>query len=158
MRAIMVVKWRAQALDLAISLLAGLGTTEVDALFEFLIRPALKHADGFTERTTKDLLDLMFAVMHSCHFSAKRHRLYCLYFLIAHVSKDGYEKLKCEANKKTRNRSYEISVQIGHACVDQENSGTRRACTTFSTRWLAVSLAETPHMISAAVKGMTSLT
>lgn len=38
----------------------------------------------------------MFEVMHSCHFSAKRHRLDCLYFIIVHVSKDESEQMKRE--------------------------------------------------------------
>ncbi|GKC90606.1 ABC transporter C family member 2 isoform X1 [Tanacetum coccineum] len=32
----------------------------------------VKHADGFIARKLEDLLKLMFEVMHSCHFSAKR--------------------------------------------------------------------------------------
>lgn len=35
----------------------------------------------------KELLDLMVNVLPSCHFSAKRHRLDCLYFLVVYVSK-----------------------------------------------------------------------
>ncbi|GJR31562.1 RRP12-like protein [Tanacetum coccineum] len=63
-----------------------------------------------------------------------------------------------EANKKTRNRSYEIIVQIGHAVWDQETVAiTRRACISFQR--VAGGLAgETPHMISAAVKGIAGLT
>lgn len=30
-----------------------------------------------------------------------------------------------QANKKTRNRAYEIIVQIGHACVDEDNGGNK---------------------------------
>lgn len=30
-----------------------------------------------------------------------------------------------QANKKTRNRAYEILVQIGHACGDEEKGGNR---------------------------------
>ena len=30
-----------------------------------------------------------------------------------------------QANKKTRNRAYDILVQIGHACGDEEKGGNR---------------------------------
>ena len=30
-----------------------------------------------------------------------------------------------QANKKTRNRAYEIIVQIGHACVDEDKGGNK---------------------------------
>lgn len=30
-----------------------------------------------------------------------------------------------QANKKTRNRAYDVLVQIGHACGDEENGGKR---------------------------------
>lgn len=35
----------------------------------------------------EDLLPLMIEALPSCHFSAKRHRLDCLYFLVVYVSK-----------------------------------------------------------------------
>lgn len=38
------------------------------------------------------------------------------------------EKFQCiiQANKKTRNRAYEIIVQIGHACVDEDKGGNKQ--------------------------------
>ncbi|KAF6173965.1 hypothetical protein GIB67_039916 [Kingdonia uniflora] len=36
----------------------------------------------------------MIEVLPSCHFSAKHHRLDCLYFLIVYVSKDASEERK----------------------------------------------------------------
>nr|GEV58478.1 hypothetical protein [Tanacetum cinerariifolium] len=182
---------RAQLFDLAVSLLPGLGTKEVDLLFVAIV-PALKdaessiqkkaykvlstileHADGFIARKLEDLLKLMFEVMHSCHFSAKRHRLDCLYFLIVHVSKDESEQMKREivasflteivlglkeANKKTRNRAYEIIVQIGHACVDEDKGGNKENLYNFFNMVAGGLAGETPHMISAAVKGIARLT
>ncbi|GJV45364.1 RRP12-like protein [Tanacetum coccineum] len=182
---------RAQLFDLAVSLLPGLGTKEVDLLFVAII-PTLKdaesliqkkaykvlstileHADGFIARKLEDLLKLMFEVMHSCHFSAKRHRLDCLYFLIVHVSKDESEQMKREivasflteivlglkeANKKTRNRAYEIIVQIGHACVDEDKGGNKENLYNFFNMVAGGLAGETPHMISAAVKGIARLT
>ncbi|KAI3709731.1 hypothetical protein L2E82_39497 [Cichorium intybus] len=182
---------RVRLYDLAVSLLPGLGVKEVDLLF-VAIEPALKdaessiqkkaykvlstileHADGFIARKLEDLLKLMFEVMHSCHFSAKRHRLDCLYFLIVHASKDQSEQMKREivasflteivlglkeANKKTRNRAYEIIVQIGHACVDEDNYGNKENLHNFFNMVAGGLAGETPHMISAAVKGIARLT
>ncbi|XP_023756589.1 uncharacterized protein LOC111905146 [Lactuca sativa] len=182
---------RVQLYDLAVALLPGLGVKEVDLLF-VAIEPALKdtdssiqkkaykvlstileHADGFIARKLEDLLKLMFEVMHSCHFSAKRHRLDCLYFIIVHVSKDESEQMKREivasflteivlglkeANKKTRNRAYDIIVQIGHACVDEDKGGNKENLYSFFNMVAGGLAGETPHMISAAVKGIARLT
>ncbi|KVI01141.1 Armadillo-like helical [Cynara cardunculus var. scolymus] len=167
-----LTSYRARLYDLAVSLLPGLGTKEVDLLF-VAIEPALKHADGFITRKLEELLKLMFEVMHSCHFSAKRHRLDCLYFLIVHVSKDESEQMKCEiiasflteivlglkeANKKTRNSAYEIIVQIGHACGDEDKGGNKENLRNFFNMVAGGLAGETPHMISAAVKGIARLT
>lgn len=46
-----------------------------------------QNSDGFISRKLEELLNLMIEVMPSCHFSAKRHRLNCLYFLSVHVYK-----------------------------------------------------------------------
>ncbi|XP_076928932.1 uncharacterized protein LOC143593073 [Bidens hawaiensis] len=182
---------RAKLYDLAVALLPGLGTQEVDLLF-LAVEPALKdtesliqkkaykvlsvileHDDSFIARKLEELLKLMFEVMHSCHFSAKRHRLDCLYFLIAHVSKDNSEQMKREivasflteivlglkeSNKKTRNRAYEIIVQIGHACADEDKGGSKENLYNFFNMVAGGLAGETPHMISAAVKGIARLT
>ncbi|KAF5811742.1 hypothetical protein HanXRQr2_Chr04g0184971 [Helianthus annuus] len=96
---------RAKLYDLAAALLPGFGTKEVDHLFDAVelalkdsesliqkkaykvLSTILEHDDSFIARRFEELLKLMFEAMHSCHFSAKRHRLDCLYFLIVHVSK-----------------------------------------------------------------------
>ncbi|KAD6455114.1 hypothetical protein E3N88_09820 [Mikania micrantha] len=182
---------RGKLYDLAVALLPGIGTEEIDLLF-VAIEPALKdtesliqkkaykvlstileHDDSFIARRFEQLLKLMFEVMHTCHFSAKRHRLDCLYFLIAHVSKDKSEQMKREivasflteiilglkeSNKKTRNRAYEIIVQIGHACADEDKGGNNENLYNFFNMVAGGLAGETPHMIGAAVKGMARLT
>ncbi|KAK9073659.1 hypothetical protein SSX86_006253 [Deinandra increscens subsp. villosa] len=182
---------RAKLYDLAVALLPGLGTNEVDVLYlavesalkdtESLIQKKaykvlstiLEHDDSFISRKFEELLKLMFEVMHSCHCSAKRHRLDCLYFLIAHVSKDKSEQMKREivasflteivlglkeSNKKTRNRAYEIIVQIGHACVDENKGGNKANLYNFFNMVAGGLAGESPHMISAAVRGVARLT
>ena len=51
------------------------------------LRIFLQDSDGFISSKSEELLRLMVGNLPSCHFSAKRHRLDCLYFLIVHVSK-----------------------------------------------------------------------
>ncbi len=46
-----------------------------------------QNCDSFLSAKLEELLGLMIEVLPSCHFSAKRHRLDCLYFLIVHVAK-----------------------------------------------------------------------
>nr|DAD45608.1 TPA_asm: hypothetical protein HUJ06_003838 [Nelumbo nucifera] len=181
---------RAQLLDLAVSLLPGLDVRAVDVLFH-AIKPVLEDDEGFVQKkaykilsiilrdraeflSTKldDLLDLMIKVLPFCHFSAKRHRLDCLYFLIVHVSKDASVQRKHEiissfltelvlalkeANKKTRNKAYDILVQIGHACGDENKGGKKENLLQFFNMVAGGLAGETPHMISAAVKGLARL-
>ncbi|OMP11677.1 Armadillo-like helical [Corchorus capsularis] len=178
---------RARLFDLAVSLLPGLDVPALDVLFS-AIKPALQDVDGLIQKKAykvlsiilrnqegflsaklEELLKLMIEVLPSFHFSAKRHRLDCLYHLIAHVSKDASEHRRHEilssflteiilalkeANKKTRNRAYEVLVQIGHEFGDEDNSGHREDLFNMVARGLA---GETPHMISAAVKGLARL-
>ncbi|PHU11768.1 hypothetical protein BC332_18698 [Capsicum chinense] len=101
---------RAQLFDLAVSLLPGLDAKELGQLFDE-IKPALKDEEGliqkksyrvfscilgrsdeFILRRFVELLSLMIEALPACHFSAKRHRLECLYFLIVHVTKDESEQ------------------------------------------------------------------
>ncbi|XP_054821263.1 uncharacterized protein LOC129320102 isoform X2 [Prosopis cineraria] len=184
---------RAQLLDLAVSLLPGLNTKEIDLLY-VAIKPALQDFDGviqkkgyrvlsvilrdsseFVPSKLEELLALMVEVLPLCHISSKHHRLNCLYFLIVHVSKvlkDSLEQrwreiissflteivlaLK-EANKKTRNRAYDILVEIGHALGDEERGGNREnLCQIFNMIARGL-VSETPHMISAAAKGLARL-
>ncbi|KAI8020694.1 RRP12-like protein [Camellia lanceoleosa] len=181
---------RAQLFDLAVAFLPGLDASEIDLLF-IVVKPTLKdvegfiqkkaykvlssilmNSDGFLLRKLEELLNLMIDVLPSCHFSAKRHRLNCLYFLIVHVSKDESEQMRRniissflteivlalkEANKKTRNKAYDILVQIGHACGDEEKGGKRENLHQFFNMVAGGLAGETPHMISAAVKGLARL-
>lgn len=181
---------RARLFDLAVSLLPGLDDKERELLF-VAVKPALqdvegliqkraykvlsvilKNCDGFLSAKLEELLVLMIEVLPSCHFSAKRHRLDCLYFLIAHVAKDDSEQRRHEiissflteiilalkeANKKTRNRAYDILIQIGHACGDEEKGGKRENLLQFFNMVAAGLAGETPHMVSAAVKGLARL-
>ncbi|XP_022961179.1 RRP12-like protein [Cucurbita moschata] len=183
---------RAQMYDFAVSFLPGLNSKEIDVLFvavksalkeqdcEGLIQKKaykvlsaiLKNSDEFLSSKFDELLTLMIEVLPLCHFSAKRHRLDCLYFLIVQVTKEdsGLRRhdiissflteiilaLK-EANKKTRNRAYDILVQIGHACMD-DNKGGKIDYLYQLFNMVAGGLAgETPHMISAAIKGLARL-
>lgn len=181
---------RAQFFDVAVSLLPGLGSKELDVLYEEVIR-ALEDVDGliqkksyrvlalifqysddFISRKLEDVLSEMVRVLPSCHFAAKRHRLDCLYFLIIHISKGGYEQRRHgitasflteiilalkETNKKTRNRAYDILVQIGHACEDEVKSGKKDTLHQFFNMVAGGLAGETPHMISAAMTGLARL-
>ncbi|KDP33963.1 hypothetical protein JCGZ_07534 [Jatropha curcas] len=181
---------RARLFDLAVSLLPGLDVKEIGVLFS-AVKPALQDADGliqkkaykvlsiiiqkydgFLSSVLEELIQLMIDVLPFCHFSAKRHRLDCLYFLIVHVSKGNSEHRQWdilfgflteiilalkEANKKTRNRAYDVLVQIGHACGDEENGGNKEFLYQFFNMVAGCMAGETPHMVSAAVKGLARL-
>ncbi|KAL1833964.1 hypothetical protein DCAR_0104099 [Daucus carota subsp. sativus] len=131
----------------------------------------LKSSDGFISRKLEELLNMMIEVL-PCHFAAKRHRLDCLYYLIEHVSKDNLEDRRHaviasflteimlalkEANKKTRNRAYDIIVQIGHACGDENRGGKKENLRQYFYLVAGGLASETPHSISAAVKGLARL-
>ncbi|ESW26550.1 hypothetical protein PHAVU_003G128600 [Phaseolus vulgaris] len=178
---------RAQLLDLAVSLLPGLDAEDIALLFE-AIKPALrdvegvmqkkaykvlsiilKNSDSFVSSKFEELLGTMVEIL-PCHFSAKRHRLDCLYFLVVHVSKskDNLEHWRDiflteiilalkEVNKKTRNRAYEILVEIAHAFGDEERGGNRENLNNFFQMVAGHFAGETPHMISAAAKGLARL-
>ncbi|KAL7096137.1 hypothetical protein ACP275_10G064800 [Erythranthe tilingii] len=181
---------RAQLFDLAVSFLPGLNCEEIDVLFvaaenvlkdtDGLIQKKayrvlsliFQHSDDYISRNLEKVLSLMIEVLPSCHFSAKRYRLDCLYFLIIHVSKEGSEQRRQEitasflteivlalkeANKKTRNRAYEILVQIGHACGDEEKGGQKEKLAHFFNMVAGGLAGETPHMISAAMTGLARL-
>ncbi|KAL8139269.1 hypothetical protein V2J09_005290 [Rumex salicifolius] len=132
----------------------------------------LKNSDSFISRKLEELLKLMIEVMPSCHSSSKRHRLDCLYYLIVHISKNAPEEGKRdmissflteivlslkEVNKKTRNRAFDILVQIGHACGDEDQGGTKENLLQFFGMVAGGLAGETPHMISACVKGLARL-
>ncbi|KAK6944710.1 putative domain NUC173 [Dillenia turbinata] len=181
---------RAKLFDLAVSFLPGLDPEEINLLV-VAIKPALEDDEGLVQKKaykalsvilkdchefvlTKldELLQLMIEMLPSCHFSAKHHRLDCLYFLIVHMPKDESAQRKCdiissflteiilalkEANKKTRNRAYDLLVQIGHAYGDEERGGKKEFLHQYFNMIAGGLAGETPHMISAAVKGLARL-
>uniref|UniRef100_A0A803MF62 Ribosomal RNA-processing protein 12-like conserved domain-containing protein n=1 Tax=Chenopodium quinoa TaxID=63459 RepID=A0A803MF62_CHEQI len=165
---------RAQHFDLAVSLLPGLGPQDTDIMFSTII-PALENLDGFISRKIEEVRKLMIEVHSKCHFSAKRHRLDCLYFVIVHVIKDeaGWGKISPfiveivlalkEVNKKTRNRAYDILVQIGHACDEErggkkeEQGGKKKNLLQVFDNVAAGLASDSSHMISATVKGLARL-
>ncbi|KAK7265474.1 hypothetical protein RJT34_33094 [Clitoria ternatea] len=182
---------RARLLDLAVSLLPGLDAEDIDLLYK-AIAPALQDVEGvmqkkaykvlsiilrssdsFASSKFEELLAFMVAILPSCHFSANRHRLDCLYFLIVHFSKskdnlDHWREIVGsflteiilalkEANKKTRNRAYEILVEIARAFGDEDRGGNRNNLDQFFTMVAGGLFGETPHMISAATKGLARL-
>ncbi|KAK4785190.1 hypothetical protein SAY86_001879 [Trapa natans] len=183
---------REKHIGLAVSLLPGLNQEEISVLF-MAIQPVLKDKDeglvqkkaykalltimknheGFLMSNLEELLKFMVEVRSSCHFSARRHRLECLYFLIVSCSKDVSEGTKWEsiaflladvvvalkdANKKTRNRAYGILIEIGHACGDEERGGRKENLLQLFNKIAANLTSGIPHMISAAVRGLTRLT
>ncbi|KAL2487567.1 ARM repeat superfamily protein [Forsythia ovata] len=184
-----LAKTKAQLLDLAVSLLPGLDAKEINILvvpiqrglkdIEGMIqKKAYKalsmifgYSDEFISRRLEEMLGLMIEVLPSCHFSAKRHRLDCLYFLIIHISKDGSEQRRHvaasflteiilalkEANKKTRDRAYDILVEIGRAYGDEEKGGKRENLYRFFDMVAGGLAGETPRMISASMEGLTHL-
>uniref|UniRef100_A0A6N2L0E4 Uncharacterized protein n=1 Tax=Salix viminalis TaxID=40686 RepID=A0A6N2L0E4_SALVM len=161
---------RARLFDLAASLLPGLDGEEINVLYS-AVKPALQRYNGFLTSRLGELLQLMIDVLPSCHFSAKRYRLDCLYYLIAHTPKDSEHRrhdiltaflteiilaLK-EVNKKTRNRAYDVLVQIGHTYGDEENGGKKENLYQFFNMVAGGLALESPHMISAAMKGIARL-
>ncbi|KAK1287476.1 hypothetical protein QJS10_CPB19g01953 [Acorus calamus] len=133
----------------------------------------LKEREEFLLTKLEELLKLMIDVLPDCHFSAKRHRLDSLYYIIVSVSKDPAVHRKSdiissflteiilalkEANKKTRNRAYDLLVKIGHAYGDEEQGGKKENLQQFFNMVAGGLAGETPHMISAAVKGLARLT
>ncbi|KAH0970908.1 hypothetical protein GBA52_023064 [Prunus armeniaca] len=130
----------------------------------------LRDCDRFLSSKLDELLDLI-EVLPSCHVSAKQHRLDCLYLLVVHLSKSGAEQRRhvilsflaeiilalTEAHNKTRNRAYDILVQIGHAYGDEEKGGKREDLLKFFYMVAGGLAGETPHMISAAMKGSARL-
>ncbi|GAU23825.1 hypothetical protein TSUD_27350 [Trifolium subterraneum] len=145
----------------------------------------LRSSDSFVSLKLEVLLGLMVEIL-PCHSSAKRHRLDCLYFLIVHVLKSEAVKAEFlyfltvhdskddsmnwpdvflteiilalkEANKKTRNRAYEVLVEIAHAFGDEEKGGNGNNLYQFFIKVARGLVGKTPHMISATVKGLARL-
>ncbi|KAL0300106.1 UNVERIFIED_CONTAM: hypothetical protein Sangu_3139000 [Sesamum angustifolium] len=55
------------------------------------------------------------------------------------------------ANKKTRNRTYDILVQIGHACGDEEKGDEKEKLHQFFNMVAGGLVGETPHMVGPDV-------
>ncbi|KAL4305947.1 hypothetical protein AHAS_Ahas16G0129200 [Arachis hypogaea] len=99
-----------QYVDFVVSLLPGLTAEGIHALYHAIkaalmdaeglmqkkaykaLSIILKSSDSFVSSKSKELFELMVEILHSCHFSAKRHRLDCLYFLIIHASVKGIKR------------------------------------------------------------------
>ncbi|KAL0770626.1 hypothetical protein Bca101_035777 [Brassica carinata] len=161
--------FQGKVVDLLVSLLPGLDGQEVDTVFSSL-KPAMQSSDGFVSKNLKELLELMHNI---CHVSAKRHKLDCLYFLLAYASKTDNLKARKdivssflpevilalkEVNKKTRSRAYDVLVQIGHAYADEKNGGDNEKLHGYFNMVVGCLAGEKPQMISAAVKGVARLT
>ncbi|KAF7080810.1 LOW QUALITY PROTEIN: hypothetical protein CFC21_084821 [Triticum aestivum] len=131
----------------------------------------LKDAE-FIERNLDVLLELMILSL-PCQFPSKRYRLECLHHLIVYILKDPSKLRKREivssflteillalkeANKKTRNRAYDVLIAIGHACEDAENDGRKDSLHQFFDMVAGGLAGQTPHAISAAVTGLARLT
>ncbi|KAK9110878.1 hypothetical protein Scep_018397 [Stephania cephalantha] len=113
-----------------------------------ILAAILKDRADFCSAKLDDLLPLMIKVLPHCHFSAKRHRLDCLYLLLVHVA---------QVNRKTRNRAYDMLVQIGQAYGDEEKGGKKENLQHFFHMVAGGLAGDTPQMISAAVKGLARL-
>ncbi|KAL6911594.1 hypothetical protein ACP4OV_000399 [Aristida adscensionis] len=131
----------------------------------------LKDAE-FIEKNLDVLLELMISSL-PCQFPSKRYRLECLYHLIVHTLKDSSNARKREivasfiteillalkeANKKTRNRAYDLLIEIARACEDAGNDGGNESLHQFFGMVAGGLLGQTPHAISAAVTGLARLT
>ncbi|XP_044955784.1 RRP12-like protein [Hordeum vulgare subsp. vulgare] len=131
----------------------------------------LKDAE-FIERNLDVLFELMISSL-PCQFPSKRYRLECLHHLIVYILKDPSKLRKREivssflteillalkeANKKTRNRAYDVLIEIGRACEDGENDGRKDSLHQFFDMVAGGLAGQTPHAISAAVTGLARLT
>ncbi|EAY87765.1 hypothetical protein OsI_09183 [Oryza sativa Indica Group] len=126
----------------------------------------------FIERNLDTLLDLMISSL-PCQFPSKRYRLECLHHLIVYILKDSSKLGKREiigsflteillalkeANKKTRNRAYDLLIEIGRACEDAENDGRKENLHQFFGMVAGGLAGQTPYAISASVTGLARLT
>ncbi|RLN07702.1 RRP12-like protein isoform X2 [Panicum miliaceum] len=132
----------------------------------------LKDAE-FVEKNLDVLLELMISSM-PCQFPSKRYRLECLYHLIVHILKDSSMVRKRdiissfiteillalkEANKKTRNRAYDLLIEIARACEDAGNDERKDSLHQFFGMVAGGLVSgQTPYAISAVVTGLARLT
>ncbi|KAK2455632.1 RRP12 protein [Trifolium repens] len=147
----------------------------------------LRSSDSFVSSKLEVLLGLMVEILpcHSsakrhrldCVYFLIVHVLKSetvkaefLYFLTVHDSKVKDDSMTWpevflteiilalkEANKKTRNRAYEVLVEIAHAFGDEEKGGNRNNLYQFFIKVARGLVGKTPHMISAMVKGLARL-
>ncbi|AQK75494.1 ARM repeat superfamily protein [Zea mays] len=132
----------------------------------------LKDAE-FIEKNLDVLSELMISSL-PCQFPSKRYRLECLYHLIVYILKDSSMVRKREiissfiteillalkeANKKTRNRAYDLLIEIARACENAGNDEGKEGLHQFFGM-VAGGLAagQTPYAISAVVTGLARLT
>ncbi|KAG8072653.1 hypothetical protein GUJ93_ZPchr0006g45349 [Zizania palustris] len=131
----------------------------------------LKDAE-FIEKNLDALLELMISSL-PCQFPSKRYRLECLHHLVVYILKDSSKLGKREiigsflteillalkeANKKTRNRAYDLLIEIGRACEDAENDGRKENLHQFFGMVAGGLAGQTPYAISACVTGLARLT
>uniref|UniRef100_K3YPE2 Uncharacterized protein n=1 Tax=Setaria italica TaxID=4555 RepID=K3YPE2_SETIT len=132
----------------------------------------LKDAE-FVEKNLDVLLELMISSM-PCQFPSKRYRLECLYHLIVYILKDSSMVRKRdiissfiteillalkEANKKTRNRAYNLLIEIARACEDAGNDERKESLHQFFGMVAGGLVSgQTPYAISAVVTGLARLT
>ncbi|CAL5019894.1 unnamed protein product [Urochloa decumbens] len=132
----------------------------------------LKDAE-FVKKNLDVLLELMISSM-PCQFPSKRYRLECLYHLIVYILKDSSMVRKRdiissfiteillalkEANKKTRNRAYDLIIEIARACEDAGNGERKESLHQFFGMVAGGLMSgQTPYAISAVVTGLARLT
>ncbi|KAI3936329.1 hypothetical protein MKW92_001592 [Papaver armeniacum] len=120
---------RAQLLGLAVSHLPGLDPEALKLLntsaSDILDQLVLQHSDQFLLENIDDLLQLLLEVLLLCHFSAKCHRLQCLYFLIVHISKVPMIYIICiefATVEGLARLAYEFSDLVSSACIAQKSN------------------------------------
>ncbi|CAN6274197.1 unnamed protein product [Urochloa humidicola] len=131
----------------------------------------LKDAE-FIKKNLDVLLELMISSM-PCQFPSKRYRLECLYHLIVYILKDSSIVRKRdiissfiteillalkEANKKTRNRAYDLIIEIARACEDGNGERKESLHQFFGMVAGGLVSGQTPYAISAVVTGLARLT
>ncbi|XP_020975931.1 RRP12-like protein isoform X2 [Arachis ipaensis] len=136
---------KAQYVDFAVSLLPGLTAEGIDALYD-VIKPALKDAEGVMQKKAYKALSII--LKDSLEDLWRKDVEVFLVEIIIAVK---------EVNKKTRNRAYDILVQIGHVLGDEERGGNSERLREFFDKIAGGLGGKTSHMISAAAKSLARL-
>ncbi|KAI3936331.1 hypothetical protein MKW92_001594 [Papaver armeniacum] len=148
---------RAQLLGLAVSHLPGLDP-EALKLLNTSACPALEDSGGLLQK--KKILMTYFSYCLKCCFcvtfqqnnaSEQRRSDIISSFLTAIIL-----AVK-ESNKKIRNMAYDLLVQIGHACGDEDQGGNKENLQQLFNMVAGGLAGETPQMISATVEGLARL-